>query len=362
VAVDPAGDAVAIWRLGGGPTGRAWTVQAAELRAGTATFTAPQDASAVGEDAEDPQVAIDATGAAVAVWQLTDSTFATFTDTASLAPGATSWSEFELPGTTGSVAPDIAVDPAGDALAIWAGSDAVNSSIYTAFRPAGAAFEAQLPLSAPGQSAIDPRIVLDQAGDAFAVWERSGGTNTIATAYLPTPPPGGPPIPPLPPPGGCTPHPGLPCPPGQPQPQPLRLQSLRLTSGTFSTAGRLVHGRCVRPTAANRANRQCTRPITLKVRVVLTAPATLTLTVQRAITGHLAHHRCVTAKRGARHARRCTRFAALPGRTIRHGHAGPNVFAYVRRIFAPGVYRLLVTPSLGGRAGTPATVPFRVVH
>jgi hypothetical protein len=360
VAVDPTGDAVVVWKLGGGPSGNAWKVQAAELPAGGATFTAPQDMSAAGEDAEDPAVAIDNAGNAVAIWQRFDTSGA-FIDTASLAAGTSSWNKSELPAMINSLVPDIAVDPAGNALGVWAGPDSVNSSIYSAFRPAGGAFEAPLPLSTAGQNAVDPHVVLDQTGDAFAVWERSDGHNTIATAYLPTPPPTGPPIPPLPPPGGCTPHPGLPCPPGQPQPQPPRLLSLRLTPGTFSAAGRLVHGHCVRPMATNRANRRCTRAVTLKVSLVLPAAATVAFTVQRAMTGHLGHHRCITNRRGNAHGHRCTRFVTLSGSVSRHGHTGANTFVYRHRALTPGSYRLLATPSIGGQIGTAAVVPFKVV-
>jgi hypothetical protein len=361
LAVNSAGDAVIVWQLGCGPSGDACQVQAAELRAGTSSFTTPQNLSAPAEDARDPSVAVDQAGNAVTVWQRFDPLGA-FVDTATLAAGASTWNTVELPATISSLVPDVAADPAGDALAVWAGPDGVNSSIYSAFRPAGAAFAAPLPLSVLGQSAVDPHVALDQADEPFAVWERSDGHNTIATAYLPTPPPTGLPPTPLPPPGGCTPHPGLPpCPPARPQPQPPRLRLLRLAAGTFSTAGRLVHGHCVSPTRVNRKSRRCIRPLTLTVSFTVTASATVALAVRREMTGRVTHDGCIPATAKNRRARRCRRLIALPGRVTHQAHTGVNRFLYTRQGLSPGSYQLLAIPDPMGNDVQPTAVPFKVV-
>jgi len=361
-AVDPAGDAVAVWTRREGSTADEVT-QAAELAHGAASFSAPQSLSAPGQQSESPQVAIDQAGDAFGVWERFDTTGGAFVGIASLAAGASTSNVLELAAGAASAGPDIASDPAGDAVAVWSGADGANSSIFASFRPAGGAFGSPLALSALDQRASQPDVALDQAGEVLAVWERSDGHNVIATAYVPSPAPGiGPPVP-LPPPGGCTPRPGLPpCPPGQPQPQPPKLTLLRLTATTTSTAGRLEHGHCVAVTRANRGRRTCTRPIMLRVSFTLPAPATVTFSLEHLVPGRLNHGRCLTGTARRRHNRACTRLVALGGRTIRQGHAGMNTFLYERRRLAPGAYRLLAAPSSAAGTGATVTALFDVVR
>jgi hypothetical protein len=362
VAVDPSGDAVAVWTKREESTSDE-IVQVARLAHGAASFAAPQTLSAAGQQSETPQVAVDATGDAVAAWERFDTTGTTFVGIASLTAGASTPDAADFAAGAVVATPDLASDPAGDAVAVWSGADGTNSAIFSSFRPPGGAFQNPFALSTRGQNATEPQVALDQAGEVIAVWERSDGHNKIATAYLPTPPPGpGPPVPtPLPPPGGCTPHPGLPCPPGQPQPQPPKLTLLRLTSGTISTAGRLVHGHCAPLRLANRSRRPCTRPATLTVSFTLPAPAAVTLSLKHAVPGRLSHGRCLTITAPRRHGPACTRRIALRGQTTRQGHAGANTFRY-KRWLGPGRYRLLATPTSAAGTGTTVTALFEVVR
>ena len=212
VAVDPAGDEIVVWALGGGSDGQHWAVQAAARPAGATRFGAPQELSVAGQN-QDPQVAVDQAGDAIAVWQRFDGASA-FVDAASLPAGASAWSAVELAGAADPSSPQVALDAAGDAVAVWNDTNSVNQTVGTAYRPAGGSFSTPGSLSRPGANATDPHVALDQAGQTYAVWVGSDGKHSIVQGFLPDPPPGpGPPIPP-PPVSGCTPHPGLPpCPP-----------------------------------------------------------------------------------------------------------------------------------------------------
>src|ERR1051325_6115370 len=75
--------------------------------------------------------------------------------------------------------PQVAIDPAGDAVAVWTRFNGTNTIIQSASRPAGGAWSAPLDLSAAGQNASSPQIAVDPAGNAVAVWTRSNGTNNI---------------------------------------------------------------------------------------------------------------------------------------------------------------------------------------
>jgi hypothetical protein len=73
----------------------------------------------------------------------------------------------------------LAVDPQGNALAVWSGEDFEGTNgLQAAFRPAGGAFSPPQTLSDAGGSASQfTQIAVDALGNALAVWRRSDGTN-----------------------------------------------------------------------------------------------------------------------------------------------------------------------------------------
>jgi hypothetical protein len=81
-----------------------------------------------------------------------------------------------------AVEPQVAFDPSGNALAVWARSDGSNDIVQSSFRPAGGAFAAPTDLSAAGQSAFTPQVAFDGSGNALAVWSRFNGSNFIVQA------------------------------------------------------------------------------------------------------------------------------------------------------------------------------------
>ena len=138
VAVDAAGDEIVVWALGGGSDGQHWAVQAAVRPAAATRFGAPQQLSVAGQN-QDPRVAEDQAGDAIAVWQHVDGSGA-FVDAASLPVGASAWSAAELAGAADPASPRVALDAAGDAVAVWNDSSSVNQTVGTAYRPAGKSF------------------------------------------------------------------------------------------------------------------------------------------------------------------------------------------------------------------------------
>ena len=212
-----------------------------------------------------------------------------------------------------------------------------------------------------------PSLVNIPGSSGHTLQVAPGGLHTLAVVPPPPPPGPGPPIPP-PQVSGCTPHPGMPpCPPQVLARIPPRggvpsLSALRVSPGTFATAGRLVGGHCVSVTRADRGRRRCARPIALKVSFKLTVAATVTSTIEHTVAGRAVTRRCVAATRHNRKARRCTRLLVLGGRITRRAHAGLNSFLVTAGRLAPGAYRVTATPSLGGEAGTTASVAFRVAR
>ena len=180
VAIDPAGDAIVVWS---GSTGANYVVRATTRPAG-GTFAAAVDLSAAGQDAGQPQVALDDAGGAIAVWERSNGTDSIVQAAVRPAGGTfTAPVDLSLAGR-GAYDPQVALDRDGDAIAVWKRFSGTNFIVQAAVRPAGGTFAGPTDLSAAGRSAQAPQVAIDQDGDAIAVWERSNGANLVVQAAV----------------------------------------------------------------------------------------------------------------------------------------------------------------------------------
>jgi PKD domain len=180
VASDAQGDAVAVWLHYDGANAR---VQAAYRPAG-GTFGATQTLSAAGYEARDARVAMNADGQAVIVWSLA-SGLVEKVQAISAAPGGVFGEVTDLTafGEVASI-PQVALDAHGAAIAVWDGWDGANIRIQEAYRPAGGAFAPPQFLSQAGDNADTPQVAFDATGDALAVWRFDGSpASTVQAAY-----------------------------------------------------------------------------------------------------------------------------------------------------------------------------------
>jgi hypothetical protein len=175
VAVDPAGNAIAVWRRTNGVN---WIIQAA-TRPVLGAWSAPVDVSASGQNAATPQVAIGTGGDALVVFTRTDADGYPIVQAADRPAGAGFVSVF-TPAVDLSASqetalnPQVALDPAGNAAAVWR-SDGGATVVKAALRPAGGAWSVPQDLSRPGAQVRVPQVAFDAAGDVVAVWERGSG-------------------------------------------------------------------------------------------------------------------------------------------------------------------------------------------
>lgn len=137
----------------------------------------------MGQNASNPQVAFDPAGNALAVWSRSNGTHNIVQ--AAFRPAGGAW---QLPANdlsaTGQSAFDaqVAFDAAGNAVAVWYRYNGTHYIVQAAVRPAGGAWQAAQDLSASGQNASEQQVALDAAGNALAVWQRFNGTNSIVQA------------------------------------------------------------------------------------------------------------------------------------------------------------------------------------
>ncbi len=178
IAVDQVGNAVAVWSRFDGTVYR---VQAASKPVGGA-WGAPVDLSAAGEDAGEPNVAIDPAGNAVAVWSRSNG--ANTIIQAASKPAGGAWGtpdDLSLPGEDADE-PDVALDQAGNAVAVWQRYNGSEYIVQTASKPAGGTWGAVIHLSTAGEDAFGAEVAVNAAGDAVAAWQRYNGSEYIAQA------------------------------------------------------------------------------------------------------------------------------------------------------------------------------------
>jgi hypothetical protein len=182
VAIDAHGDALAVWLQFDGANER---VQSAYRPAG-GSFGPAQTLSAGGYDAGEPRAAMDGAGEAAIVWSLR-SGVTTKIQAALAGPGGGFDAPVDLTGFTADESvPQIALDAHGSAIAVWDGSDGANIRIEESSRPAGGGFGAPQFLSQAGYNADTPQVAFDTGGDALAVWRFDGSpASTVQGAYQP---------------------------------------------------------------------------------------------------------------------------------------------------------------------------------
>jgi hypothetical protein len=147
---------------------------------GTPQFLSPANVSDAGQDGFEPQVAVDGSGNVVAVWTRSDGTNFRIQSANRTPNGA--WSAAQTisdPGQPAST-PRVAVDPAGNALAVWTRFDGSKLRVQAAYRPAGGSFAAPVTVSAAGQDATAPAVSMDASGKGIVAWQRFDGSVTTA--------------------------------------------------------------------------------------------------------------------------------------------------------------------------------------
>jgi PKD domain len=184
VAIDAAGDAIAVWTRTTGTN----TVQAAVRPAGQENWLAPDDISEAGQEAGEAAVAMNDAGDAVSAWTRTTGTN---TVQAAVRPAGGAWGEPDDLSAAGQEArnPDVAIGEAGDRVAVWTRSNGSDFIVQAAERPVGDEWGEPDDLSASGQDGMSPVVAANDAVGAVAMWERSDGADFRVQAAVR--PPGG---------------------------------------------------------------------------------------------------------------------------------------------------------------------------
>jgi len=172
IAVDGSGNALVVWRQSDGTRFNIWANRFDGRNWGSATLIENDNAG----NASGPQIAFNSSDSGLTVWRQYDGTRNSIWSNRF---DGTSWGSAELiesDNAGDAFNPQIAVDRSGNALAVWRQSDGARNNIW-ANRFDGASWgSAELIESDNTGDASNPQIAFDSSGNAFAVWQQSDGT------------------------------------------------------------------------------------------------------------------------------------------------------------------------------------------
>ena len=174
VAVDPSGNVVVVWNQSDAARSHVWAKRYVPNSGwGTATQIDTDAVSAVS-----PQVAVDASGNAVAVWSQLDATPRVSISASRFVPGS-GWGAATLLETDDGEAwnPQVAVDASGNAIAVWNQSDGTRFDVWANRYIAGAGWGTAILLETENAGhAGSPQVAVSPSGQAVAVWHQSNGS------------------------------------------------------------------------------------------------------------------------------------------------------------------------------------------
>ncbi|MBZ2169065.1 Ig-like domain-containing protein [Marinobacter sp. F4216] len=176
LASDGAGNAIAIWREAG------TEVWASRYISATDTWEAPENIGAAADWVGDFSIDLNADGAAVAIWgQRMD--LVTSIEGNAYKPGV-GWGSAEPIeiGDDNAYGPEVAVDESGNAIAVWTQKDGTQFSMYSNRFSAetgwgGATLIESLETGA-SNPIYNPQLAMDGSGNALVVWVHNNGTST----------------------------------------------------------------------------------------------------------------------------------------------------------------------------------------
>jgi hypothetical protein len=173
LAVNDSGYAVAIWQS---PDGGVKPIQAATLGYGSSFWSSPVSISTATIN-DGPQIAVDSTGNAVAVWRNVDIT----SIQAATLPFGGAWSSPTTLSGAASSTPQVAMNASGYIVTTWQTVISGTLSIQSATRQFAGSWTAAVTLSS-GSSANQSAVDVDPAGNAIATWSQS---SAIQSSLLP---------------------------------------------------------------------------------------------------------------------------------------------------------------------------------
>jgi hypothetical protein len=183
VSINSSGKAIAVWVAS--KSRNVTAIQTSSSSDMGVSWSTPADLTVINDDASKPQVTIDSSGRAIALWEgLVGNRFVVLTK--SSLDGGLNWSAAaNLSGTDAGESvykQRLSIDGSGRAIALWGRDGNIQSSSSS---DGGASWSPLVTLSSTGGSAEEPEVSIDASGRAIAIWSRypdGGPKSTIQSS------------------------------------------------------------------------------------------------------------------------------------------------------------------------------------
>lgn len=179
IAVDPLGNVTAIWS-----EGRCHMKLRSIYKPFEGSWEEPQTVFAIEhKKIFNPQLAVDGNGNATAVWQVQDNCFNSIIQS-SFKPFQESWQAIPDQLSTGLCAmfSQVAVNAKGDATVVWQLNDNNPSVIQASSKPFGENWQTTPDTLSSSFSCTAPQVIMNPLGNALAIWQAQNGSDVFIQA------------------------------------------------------------------------------------------------------------------------------------------------------------------------------------
>jgi hypothetical protein len=187
IALDGSGNAIAVWQQADGSG--IYGIYSNRYVAGSGWGTATAIESGSGEVGE-PQIAMDSGGNAIAVWDQDDGTGinSIYANRYTVGSGWGTATAIESDDINAG-GPEIAVNSSGNAVAIWGENDGTKNSTHANHYAAGSGWgaAADIGIGTVTGEVNRNQVAIDESGNAIAIWNQYDGTvfNIYTNTYVP---------------------------------------------------------------------------------------------------------------------------------------------------------------------------------
>lgn len=181
VALNPAGDAVAIWVRGNFIAERTeiWTSRL-QLKAAAWTQPVELETGVLSNGTHDPQIALSDAGAGLAVWRDYSAQYKARVWASWTRPPTHTWSDaflLDQDAQHSAAVARIAITPGGDAIAVWTQTDGTHQNLWAnRYQIASDSWSGPEKLETDDTAdVLVPSLALNGSGDAIVVWQQAQG-------------------------------------------------------------------------------------------------------------------------------------------------------------------------------------------
>lgn len=188
VAAVPSGGAIAVWFEDEGTADRIW----ASWYVPGQGWDTPEAISPAGSNSGVPNVGVDGSGNAIAVWRQRHPTMTLIGAWANRHTTSNGWGTAEsigmLPSTIADFVIEVAVAQNGDATSVWHQRDGDRADVWANRYTSGGAWgTAELIETENGGTARNPGVAVGADGSAIAAWQQNDGMDNFIASNRSTP-------------------------------------------------------------------------------------------------------------------------------------------------------------------------------